>query len=199
MITPYNSTTTSSTNNNGQCVISFGSYEGEIYTKPNETVDNKCLIESPWMRVAQHSVKLLLDNGGNNNNNSNNKIVSDWLYIDYHDRINVLVEAPSVENAQPGEEQQFIILKQTKYALNDEVPSYAIVGGIIEPNTNSNEEEGGGGETPDMAAKREVQEELNVKCSTWHKLGKFRTDVNRGMGWVRWFLVPSLVHIWFVL
>ena len=190
MITPYNSTATSSTNNNGQCVISFGSYEGEIYTKPNETVDNKCLIESPWMRVAQHSVKFLLDNGGNDNNNSNNKIVNDWLYIDYHDRINVLVEAPSVENAQPGEEQQFIILKQTKYALNDEVPSYAIVGGIIEPNTNNNKEGGGGGgggggETPDMAAKREVQEELNVKCSTWQKLGKFRTDVNRGMGWVR--------------
>jgi hypothetical protein len=120
---------TSSTNNNGQCIISYGSYEGEIYTKSNETVDNKCLIESPWMRVAQHSVKLVPD-GGNDASNRSNKIVSDWLYIDYHDRINVLVEAPSVESAQPGEGQQFIILKQAKYALNDNVPSYAIVGGI---------------------------------------------------------------------
>ena len=81
------------------------------------------------MRVAQHSVKLVPD-GGNDASNRSNKIVSDWLYIDYHDRINVLVEAPSVESAQPGEGQQFIILKQAKYALNDDVPSYAIVGYI---------------------------------------------------------------------
>jgi len=81
------------------------------------------------MRVAQHSVKLVPD-GGNDASNRSNKIVSDWLYIDYHDRINVLVEAPSVESAQPGEGQQFIVLKQAKYALNDDVPSYAIVGGI---------------------------------------------------------------------
>ena len=53
----------------------------------------------------------------------------------------------------------------------------AIIGGIIEP-----------GETPEASARREVEEEMNgLKCNTFHFLGRYRTDVNRGMGWVNAF------------
>jgi hypothetical protein len=68
----------------------------------------------------------------------------------------------------------------------------AIVGGIIEPTTqvdaNGQKTQVVMPEAPLMAAKREVEEELKVMCQTWIALGKFRTDVNRGMGWVNPFL-----------
>ena len=153
-----------SKHNNTTCLVSYGKYSGSIY-KTNDTLDNKCLIESPWMRVAQHTVQLT----GTNDNVKKNKVIDDWLFIDYHDRINVLVEAPL--DSENNEEQKFIILEQTKYAL--ETPSYAIVGGIIEPKEDAT-----------LAAKREVQEELNISCNNWNSLGKYRTDVNRGMGYV---------------
>jgi len=153
---------------NNKCLLSYGKYSGSIYTT-NDTLDNKCLIESPWMRVAQHTVQLL-DNDANDN--AKKKIViDDWLFIDYHDRINVLVEAPQSNNPEDDEEQKFIILEQTKYSLD--TPSYAIIGGIIEPK-----------EEATLAAKREVNEELNISCNNWISLGKYRTDVNRGMGYV---------------
>lgn len=54
----------------------------------------------------------------------------------------------------------------------------AIVGGIIEP-----------GEDVAVAARREVAEEMQgMYCEKFHSLGRFRTDVNRGMGWVNSFL-----------
>ena len=139
-------------------------------TIANNTLNNKCLIESPWMRVAQHTVQLPDDA---NDNVKKKKMIDDWLFIDYHDRINVLVEAPV--DSEDKEEQKFIILEQTKYALD--TPSYAIVGGIIEPT-----------EEATLAAKREVQEELNISCNNWNSLGKYRTDVNRGMGYVRYII-----------
>mmetsp|Transcript_24105 Transcript_24105/g.58215 ORF Transcript_24105/g.58215 Transcript_24105/m.58215 type:complete len:271 (+) Transcript_24105:183-995(+) len=153
-----------------KCLVSYGTYSGSVYAKsPDETLQNKCLVESPWMRLAQHSVKLP----------NNGKVIDDWLWIDYHDRINVLVEAPdSASGSQPRQKQKFIILEQTKYALNG--MSLAVVGGIIEPN-----------EQAAVAAQREVSEELSMTCKGWKALGKFRTDVNRGMGWVHPFLASD--------
>ena len=143
-----------------KCLVSFGKYSGYSYSKSSETLNNKCLVESRWMRLAQHSV--LLPN--------KDEAVNDWLWIDYHDRINVLVEAPPTRPDAPRE-KSFMILSQTKYALDD--TSLAVVGGIIEP-----------GEEALKAAQREVLEELSVVCENWESLGRFRTDVNRGMGWV---------------
>jgi 8-oxo-dGTP pyrophosphatase MutT (NUDIX family) len=100
------------------------------------------------------------------------KPISDWLWIDYHDRINVLVEAPS----QGTEQREFMVFHQSKYALEGR-QSLAIIGGIIEP-----------GEDPKAAAAREVQEEMGVECKHMHFLGRFRTDVNRGIGWVNSFV-----------
>jgi 8-oxo-dGTP pyrophosphatase MutT (NUDIX family) len=143
------------------CRFSFDKYTGHQY-KSSETRGSICLVESKWMRLQKHTVQL----AGQSN------FISDWLWIDYHDRINVLVEAPRTS----GDERQFYILEQTKYAL-EERKSVAIVGGIIEP-----------GEDPTVAASREVEEELKVSCEDMIFLGRFRTDVNRGMGWVNSFL-----------
>ncbi|KAL7467324.1 hypothetical protein ACHAXS_007572 [Conticribra weissflogii] len=198
----------SSSPSHEECLVSHGRYKGSIYqthqtqrgslpkgANSGETISNKCLVESPWMRLAQHTVKL-----PPNANNDSPKVIDDWLWIDYHDRINVLVE-------DPDNPSSFLILQQTKYALDSEM-SLAVVGGIIEPTTSETadadatsmapkaaaegEERDVGydavGESPLSAAQREVKEELNVSCRSWTTLGKFRTDVNRGMGWVHPFL-----------
>jgi len=126
------------------------------------------------MRVAQHQVQITNNNNNNNNNKATTttKVINDWLWIDYHDRINVLVQDPNSSMENPS----FLILKQTKYALSSQ-ESLAVVGGIVEPN-----------EEPLVAARREVEEELHVTCNSWTSLGRYRTDVNRGMGWVHPYL-----------
>lgn len=168
------------------CILSFGTYRGNKYESHStdssnnsgeETIGNKCLIESPWMRLAQHTVQIV----ENNRDKSNViKVIDDWLFIDYHDRINVLVQDP--DSSQNDTNPSFLILKQTKYALSSQ-QSLAVVGGIVEP-----------GEEPLVAAKREVSEELLVSCNSWTSLGKYRTDVNRGMGWVHPFLARDCVY-----
>mmetsp|Transcript_23984 Transcript_23984/g.39548 ORF Transcript_23984/g.39548 Transcript_23984/m.39548 type:complete len:280 (-) Transcript_23984:17-856(-) len=163
------------TDTKDDCLVSFGSYRGSKYESTatdafrtsGETIGNKCLIQSKWMRVAQHQVQTL-----DNNHNQEMKVIDDWLWIDYHDRINVLVQDPDSSLDNPS----FLILKQTKYALSSQ-ESLAVVGGIIES-----------GEEAVEAAKREVDEELHVTCNSWTPLGTYRTDVNRGMGWVHPFL-----------
>ena len=153
-----------------RCAVDLGRYEGPVYSSAGqdaETVSNKCLVRSPWMRVAEHSVNMA---GG---------YIDSWLWIDYHDRINVLVESPDSSEEDPV----FMILSQTKYALPSS--SLAVVGGIIEPD-----------EMDDSlgAAKREVLEELGVVCQGWTNLGKYRTDVNRGMGWVHPFMARDCAY-----
>jgi hypothetical protein len=128
-------------------------------------------------------------------------ILDDWLWIDYHDRINVLVEAPpkrpssSKTDAAATSVTKYLILEQSKYALND--PSLAIVGGIVEKD-----------EFHLDAAKREVLEEMDVTCLRWTFLGNnggasssgsgggggYRTDVNRGMGWVYPYLAEDCTY-----
>jgi ADP-ribose pyrophosphatase YjhB (NUDIX family) len=96
-----------------------------------------------------------------------------WIPLD---RINVLVE----DETQPSQERRFLVFEQSKYALEGRL-SMAIVGGIIEPD-----------EDAAVAARREVAEEMRgMHCVTFHSLGRFRTDVNRGMGWVNSFLATN--------
>jgi ADP-ribose pyrophosphatase len=151
----------------GACLVSFGAYHGHVYSsQASGTVGpSKCLVESKWMKVQQHTVKL----PGTAN------VIDDWLWIDYHDRINVLVEAPRKAKA----DREFLVFEQSKYALEGRT-SKAIIGGIIEP-----------GEEPEQAAIREVEEEMGLLCERFHFLGRFRTDVNRGMGWVHSFLATQ--------
>jgi 8-oxo-dGTP pyrophosphatase MutT (NUDIX family) len=119
----------------------------------------KCLVESKFIKIQQHAVQFT----------PKDDIIPDWIWIDYHERINVLVQAP-------GKTDEFLIFEQTKYALGGK-QSLAIVGGIIEP-----------GEHPEEAARREVQEEMQQVCQEFHFLGRYRTDVNRGGGWTNTYL-----------
>jgi ADP-ribose pyrophosphatase YjhB (NUDIX family) len=151
-----------------ECAVSFGAYKGHQYTSKETVGKPKCWLESKWMRVQQHQVRF----------EGQSSIIHDWLWIDYHDRINVLVEAPS-----SGKERQFYVFKQSKYALEGRT-SKAIIGGIIEP-----------GERADIAAQREVEEEMGLKCEEFHFLGRFRTDVNRGIGWVNSFLAAHCTKL----
>lgn len=148
-----------------QCLISFSQYRGHQYkSEESGTIGQpKCLVESKWLKLSQHTVKFP----------GSEATYDDWLWIDYHDRINVLVE----DERKDGEERRFLVFEQSKYALEGR-KSLAIIGGIIEP-----------GEDPESAARREVDEEMNgLQCKNFHFLGRFRTDVNRGMGWLNGFL-----------
>ena len=150
---------------NDACEISLGKYRGPIYhsVESGTTGKSKCLVDSKWMQVSLHTVQLA----------GSDLAYDDWLWIDYHDRINVLVE----DSASGEDERRFLVFEQTKYAL-DGRKSLAIVGGIIEP-----------GEEAEAAARREVKEEMNgLICEQFHFLGRYRTDVNRGMGWLNGFL-----------
>merc|ERR1719242_146326 len=71
----------------------------------------------------------------------------------------------------------FVIFEQTKYGYDG--LSYATVGGHIDPE----DEENGL-----LAAKRELMEEMGMESDEWISFGKFRTDVNRGLGFCHTFL-----------
>jgi hypothetical protein len=123
----------------GSCTISFGDYKGSEYITDSTVGLPKCLVQSRFLKVQQHRVRMPPDS---------DNTIDDWLWIDYHDRINVLVEAPvKQDNSQ---ERHFYVFEQSKYALENR-NSVAIVGGIIEP-----------GEQAEQAAQREVAEEMHV-------------------------------------
>jgi len=128
----------------------------------------QCLLDSKWMRVSLHSVRFP----------GSDTTYDDWMWIDYHDRINVLVEDGS--RSEGDEEPRFLVFEQTKYALEGR-NSLAVIGGIVEI-----------GEEPATAARREVEEEMDgLVCEKFHFLGRHRTDVNRGMGWLNAFLATG--------
>jgi 8-oxo-dGTP pyrophosphatase MutT (NUDIX family) len=151
------------------CQVSFGEFRGHEY-RTNATVGTPiCLVESKFMKVQQHQVRISTNDAA---------IIPDWLWIDYHDRINVLVEDHSKKRGTK-EERHFLVFEQSKYALEGR-NSFAIVGGIIEPN-----------EKPEGAARREVAEEMKMTCDVLHFLGRYRTDVNRGVGWTFTYLCAA--------
>eukprot|EP00531_Pseudo-nitzschia_arenysensis_P011254 CAMPEP_0116127622 /NCGR_PEP_ID=MMETSP0329-20121206/6934_1 /TAXON_ID=697910 /ORGANISM="Pseudo-nitzschia arenysensis, Strain B593" /LENGTH=228 /DNA_ID=CAMNT_0003621725 /DNA_START=216 /DNA_END=902 /DNA_ORIENTATION=- len=155
------------------CQISLGKYKGPVYNSVESGTigEPQCLLDSKWMRVSLHTVKFP----------GSDTTYDDWLWIDYHDRINVLVEdgTKSGENEEP----HFLVFEQTKYALEGR-NSHAIIGGIVEI-----------GEEPVDAARREVEEEMDgLVCENFHFLGRFRTDVNRGVGWLNSFLATECTN-----
>lgn len=142
------------------CSVNLGTYHGPLW-RTSETLSEKCILSSKWLRVSEHIRRV-----------SEDIIIPDWLWIDYHDRVNVLVF-----RADTG---KWAVFSQSKYALEGQ--SYAVVGGLIEP-----------GETAESAARREVLEEMHLDVGKLKNLGRFRTDVNRGLGWVTAFLAMDCV------
>ena len=119
-----------------ECQLSYGHYSGLLWSKAGETTGRTCLLESSRMRVDHH-IRTLPD--GNT--------IKDWLWIDYGDRVNVVVQEKSTD----GSGYKYVVLEQTKYAL--EGTSLAVVGGFLEDH-----------ESPEAAAIREVREELSLEC-----------------------------------
>ena len=175
---------TKNNDNASSCEISLGNYKGPVYHSVDSGTigEPKCLLDSKWIKVSLHTVKFP----------GSDITYDDWMWIDYHDRINVLVEDETTvttngetllgkgEQRDEEEERRFLVFEQTKYALEGK-KSLAIIGGIIEP-----------GEDPETAARREVEEEMDgLICKNFHFLGRYRTDVNRGMGWLNGFLATQ--------
>lgn len=150
----------SSSASSGECLISMGRYTGPVY-RAQETISNdRCLVGSRWMQLRQHTLRSPADS-----------VIDDWLFIDYHDRVNVLAEIGG----------EFQVMRQKKYALEDR-SSLAVVGGIIEPGRDVDAA---------AAARRELAEEIGLMTQELVPLGRFRTDVNRGMGWVNAYLARN--------
>ena len=115
-------TSGSETAKKNACDISLGEYRGPVYhsVESGTIGESKCLVGSKWMQVSLHTVQFP----------GSDATYDDWLWIDYHDRINVLVE----DSVVGEDESRFLVFEQTKYALEGR-KSLAIVGGIIEPGT----------------------------------------------------------------
>ena len=152
------------------CLLTFGTFRGREY-RTKETLASRCLVESKFVKIQQHTVQFA-------DSVSTSSVIPDWIWIDYHERINVLVQYSGDNRNSNKEDIRFTVLKQTKYAIEGQ--SLALVGGIVEP-----------GEEPRDAALREVKEELKLHCDTFVFLGRFRTDVNRGMGWTNGYLAQQ--------
>jgi 8-oxo-dGTP pyrophosphatase MutT (NUDIX family) len=137
------------------------SFRGKQYWKPGVTQAVRTILETPFARFQVHSIQL---------GDDNRKIIDDWLWFDESDHVNVLVQSRG--ETEDEEEGTFIVLEQTKYAI--EGSTYAVVGGMIEMDRDHND--------PLAAAQREVLEELNMEATTWKKLGTFVVSANRGGG-----------------
>jgi 8-oxo-dGTP pyrophosphatase MutT (NUDIX family) len=133
-------------------------YRGVQYWKQGVTLGSETLYETPFARFQIHQV--LLEDG--------KTVVKDWLWLDESDVVNVLVE---------NEKERFVVLHQSKYGIA--TPTYAIVGGLMEPEEKGN---------PLLTAQREVREELGMESDHWIQLGGYRTAANRGAGTTYTFL-----------
>ena len=174
--------------------------------RTNDTISARTLFESKWIRFEDHTVRILQPNrrrktmGGNDDDGG--VVVTGWKWFDVSDQVNVLVSVTddirrlrfpnatleTAERRETDDQEYFVLFRQRKYGyLGD---SLAVVGGLIEPEDAD----------PLAAARREVQEELSLhQCASWHSFGSFRTDVNRGGGFVNLFLarrcVPTEVKV----
>lgn len=92
--------------------------------------------------------------------------IDDWAWVITPDFANVL--ARTVEG-------RFVCFRQSKYGIDGD--SFAPVGGFLEP-----------GEAPLAAAQRELLEETGYTAPTWHALGSYIVDPNRGVATAHLFL-----------
>eukprot|EP00047_Mylnosiga_fluctuans_P008713 m.259816 g.259816 ORF g.259816 m.259816 type:complete len:246 (+) comp22983_c0_seq1:31-768(+) len=96
----------------------------------------------------------------------NGEVINGWMWVDFHDQVNVLAQ---------DSHNNFVVIRQEKYGLAK--PTLSVVSGSIALN-----------ESPKEAAVRELLDELGLVAKEWVFLGKYRTDVNRGGGFVHSYL-----------
>jgi ADP-ribose pyrophosphatase len=101
------------------------------------------------------------------------RVLPDWPWIITPDYINVLVETAT---------GQFLVFQQVKYGFPD--GTLALIGGYIEP-----------GETPLVAAQRELSEETGYQADEWVQLGSYLADPNRGIATGSLFLARHAVQV----
>lgn len=101
------------------------------------------------------------------------KIIENWSWIISPDFVNIAVIT---------EAGQYLCFRQTKYGI--EGTTLAPVGGYIEP-----------GETPLVAAQRELLEETGYQARHWESLGGYVVDGNRGNGNAHFFLARGALKV----
>lgn len=189
-----------------------GTFRGGASWRSAKTIHAEPVLETPWIRVEDHTVAVRGPGGVVSH-------VTGWKWVDIPDQVNVLVSisyatlrqlrskkaagalsttagipllATEVDNPASSEESGihhgdssessplFLLFRQEKYGIEGE--SYAVVGGQIEPH-----------EAAAAAAAREVREEMGLIGCELVPLGTYRTDVNRGGGFVNTFLARRCV------
>lgn len=111
--------------------------------------------QGKWLTVENHRVEL-----------PDGAVIEDWSWVKTPDFVNVVLIT---------DDEQFVLFKQTKYAVEGE--TLAPVGGYLEPDEN-----------PLEAAKRETLEETGYRAPLWVDLGQYAVDGNRGAGTAYAFL-----------
>uniref|UniRef100_A0A6V1RGZ5 Nudix hydrolase domain-containing protein n=1 Tax=Heterosigma akashiwo TaxID=2829 RepID=A0A6V1RGZ5_HETAK len=148
-----------------------------------QTIAAEQVVSTEFGACELHSVRT--ETGG---------IVTDWLWWDEYDQINVVVhlaaslstqqqQSASDENEMVATthsttrqgDRKFVMFRQRKYGLEGE--TLATVGGLVDP-----------GEDAASAASRELREELGLVAGRWVPLGAYRTSSNRGGGFLNAFL-----------
>lgn len=97
------------------------------------------------------------------------RIIEPWPWLEMPDYVNVAVVTT---------EGSFAVFRQTKYAVAGE--TLAPVGGYCER-----------GEDPQVAAQRELREEMGYSAERWVELGHFWVDGNRGAGIAHLYLATG--------
>ncbi|EGD79699.1 hypothetical protein PTSG_13086 [Salpingoeca rosetta] len=130
-------------------------FEGPHWNHPGETVEAHELLAAKYVRVESHTIR-----------SSGGKLVSGWLWVDFHDRVDILVE---------DEHGRFLLYRQTNYGLPG--PSLAVLSSRLAQH-----------EDPLKAAKDELAKEMGRRSRHWVNMGTYRSDANRGGGFVTCFL-----------
>jgi ADP-ribose pyrophosphatase len=124
--------------------------------QPWKTLSRRTILNhSKYLIVENHTVEL-----------PDGRVITDWPWLVTPDFVNILAIT---------EEDKFLCLRQTKYAIGD--TSLAPVGGYLEPD-----------EEPLEAARRELLEETGYQAAEWIDLGRYAVDGNRGAGTAYLFL-----------
>ena len=126
-----------------------------------ETLSRRVILDhSRFLTVESHTIRM-----------PDGDCLTDWPWIITPDFVTVVAI---------NENGEFILFRQTKYAIEGE--SLAPAGGYIES-----------GESPLTAAKRELLEEVGYTSDSWTHLGSYPVDGNRGVGSAHIFLALDAV------